>query len=247
MGFWKMLIGEQPGIIESILNFGDVGHFGEYLAQYALNHDNLKGYLKTLTNLYIPYKDKKTEIDIMMIHEKGIFVFESKNYSGWIFGSADQQKWTQCLPNKEKHQFYNPIMQNRTHIKALSDYLDLPVDAISSYILFSDRCELKKVPSSTDSYTILKRNDMLKNLRRVLENRQISYTHEQVDSMVSKLESTANADSEQKKEHIESIKRQTEGNICPYCGKTLVERNGKNGPFYGCSGFPKCRFTRNIK
>ena len=44
-----------------------------------------------------------------MIHEKGIFVFESKNYSGWIFGSADQLNWTQSLQNGEKHHFYNPI------------------------------------------------------------------------------------------------------------------------------------------
>lgn len=38
-------------------------------------------------------------IDLLMIHEKGIFVFESKNYSGWIFGSADQLNWTQSLQN----------------------------------------------------------------------------------------------------------------------------------------------------
>ena len=181
MGFWKMLIGEQPGIIESFLNYDNKGHYGEYLAQYALNHNNLSGYLKTLTNLYLPYKGRSTELDVIMIHEKGIFVFESKNYSGWIFGSLDQQKWTQCLPNKEKHQFYNPVMQNHTHIKALSEYLELPSEAFSSYIIFSERCELKKVPDNTEAFTILNRNNMLKNLRNILGDRQIRYTHEQVD------------------------------------------------------------------
>jgi DNA topoisomerase-1 len=34
---------------------------------------------------------------------------------------------------------------------------------------------------------------------------------------------------------------------CPKCGKSLVERNGKNGAFLGCSGFPKCRHTQNLK
>lgn len=35
--------------------------------------------------------------------------------------------------------------------------------------------------------------------------------------------------------------------ICPVCGCVLVLRKGKFGQFYGCSGFPNCRFTRNMK
>ncbi len=33
--------------------------------------------------------------------------------------------------------------------------------------------------------------------------------------------------------------------LCPRCGKALVQRNGSRGPFWGCSGFPNCRFTAN--
>ena len=40
--------------------------------------------------------------------------------------------------------------------------------------------------------------------------------------------------------------------ICPWCGKELVLRTAKKGmnagkQFYGCSGFPKCRYVKNIK
>ncbi len=31
--------------------------------------------------------------------------------------------------------------------------------------------------------------------------------------------------------------------MCPRCGRNLVRRNGRRGAFWGCSGFPKCRFT----
>jgi Restriction endonuclease len=31
---------------------------------------------------------------------------------------------------------------------------------------------------------------------------------------------------------------------CPECGGKLIERNGKYGKFFGCSNFPKCRFTK---
>ena len=64
-----------------------------------------------------------SEIDVLMIHNKGIFVFERKNFSGWIFGNEIQRMWTQTLPKgrgrSHKESFFNPIMQNRTHIKTL--------------------------------------------------------------------------------------------------------------------------------
>jgi len=247
MGLWKIIKGEQPGIIESLLNYENAGHFGEYLTEYAINNNNLQGYLKTINNLYIPHKGKSTEIDVLMIHEKGLFVFESKNYSGWIFGSVDQQKWTQCFPNKEKHQFYNPILQNRTHINAIAVYLNLPIEDFSSFIVFSEHCELKRIPENSDNFTILKRDKLLKNIRQVLDNRAIRYTKEQVDSFAQKLETTSSADDQKKQEHIADIKSLSTGTICPLCGGNLVERKGKFGTFYGCGNYPKCRFTRNIK
>jgi hypothetical protein len=53
-----------------------------------------------------------TEIDLIMIDETGIYVFESKNYSGWIFGDEKRKNWVQTLENRQKNYFYNPIWQN---------------------------------------------------------------------------------------------------------------------------------------
>ncbi|MBR4760860.1 MAG: topoisomerase DNA-binding C4 zinc finger domain-containing protein [Lachnospiraceae bacterium] len=33
---------------------------------------------------------------------------------------------------------------------------------------------------------------------------------------------------------------------CPKCGSLLKKRNGKYGPFWGCSGYPDCRYTEDI-
>ena len=33
---------------------------------------------------------------------------------------------------------------------------------------------------------------------------------------------------------------------CPKCGNILKRRNGKYGEFWGCSGYPECRYTENI-
>ena len=246
MGLWQYLMGEQPGIFESIENYKNKGQYGEYLTEYALNNYNLKGYLITFTNLYIPYKGRTTEIDVLMLHQKGIFVFESKNYSGWIFGSENQQKWTQAL-NGKKNQFYNPIHQNNTHIKALSEYLTLPPKSFFSYIVFSERCELKCVPNDTDSFTILRRHHLLRDLRQKLEKAPAKYSHEEIENLSQKLLITCNASEQTKKQHMEAVQARTTGNICPFCGGTLVEREGKFGKFYGCSNYPKCKFTRKLK
>ena len=66
----------------------------------------LKGEQPGLLKSVLPMKGKTTEIDLLMLHEKGIFVIESKYYSGWIFGSEDQLKWTQCFRNGRKEHFY---------------------------------------------------------------------------------------------------------------------------------------------
>ena len=34
--------------------------------------------------------------------------------------------------------------------------------------------------------------------------------------------------------------------VCPVCGSELIRRKGRYGEFYGCSGFPGCRYTRNV-
>lgn len=244
MGLWQRLKGEEPGIINTLLNFKNKGQFGEYATEFALTNDNIEGYSKTLHNIYLNNNGKTTEIDVILIHVKGLFVFESKNYSGWIFGSLDQQKWTQCLYNKEKYHFYNPINQNKTHCKALSEFIQVPFDSVTSYIIFSNRCELKRVPDDTHICKIVRRVNLLKKLRKELEQREVIYTKEQVDDIYVKLQSQTNVSDATKEKHIADIKERIEGTVCPFCGGELILRNGKYGKFYGCSNYPKCKYTR---
>ena len=77
-----------------------------------------------LRNVYVPTEDGKTsEIDILAVSKKGLLVFECKNYAGDIYGDAKRNKWIQYL-GKKKSYFYNPFMQNRTHVKHLKKYLE---------------------------------------------------------------------------------------------------------------------------
>lgn len=47
-----------------------------------------------------------------------------------------------------------------------------------------------------------------------------------------------------KQQHIDRIKGYTNGDICPYCMKPLRLIDGPYGRFYGCTGYPNCRFKR---
>lgn len=141
----------------------DIGKYGEYLTYKRLKHFEKNGG-KFLFNLYIPKEgEETTEIDVLLLCPKGVFVFESKNYSGWIFGSESQKQWTQSLPQgrkrSHKEHFYNPIWQNKTHIKHLKHLIgeDTPVRSI---IVFSERCTLKNVTVQSPDIRVINRYDI---------------------------------------------------------------------------------------
>ena len=99
-------------------------------------------------DLIIPSRSGTTQIDHIYVSVFGIFVIETKNYTGWIFGSEKQSKWTQVV-YKQKHYFQNPLRQNYAHIKALSELLQLPEEKFHSMVVFLGDCELKtQMPSN---------------------------------------------------------------------------------------------------
>ena len=150
------------------------GHFGEYLTEYALEHGGIEGRYAIYHNVLVPRSSgptKTSEIDVLMLHETGVYVFESKNYDGWIFGNEEQQKWTVSYKGGHKEHFYSPIKQNRAHVRALAAHLGVPEEAFRSYIVFSERCELKAVPQDCEEYTVCKRPDLIDRLWADLASR----------------------------------------------------------------------------
>ena len=71
-----------------------------------------------INDLRIRVNEEKTvQIDHVLINPNGIFVIETKNYSGTIYGRESQREWTQVLKyGRVKNKLYNPIWQNKSHI-----------------------------------------------------------------------------------------------------------------------------------
>ncbi len=95
-----------------------------------------------INNVTIPTANGTTQIDHVIVSRYGIFVVETKNMDGWIFGDEKNPQWTQSLFGK-KFKFQNPLHQNYRHTKALSDFLGIDHDKIFSVVMFWGDCKLK--------------------------------------------------------------------------------------------------------
>src|SRR5437867_2403048 len=93
-------------------------------------------------NVIIPSPSGTTQIDHILVSVFGIFVVETKNIKGWIFGSPDSDKWTQSIFGR-KSQFQNPVKQNHRHTRCLSEYLHLDHDVFRPVVFFIGECEFK--------------------------------------------------------------------------------------------------------
>jgi len=181
----------------------DLGLWGEYLTYLKLR--KLPGDKKFLYNCYVPKGDGTfTEIDLIMLHASGVYVFESKNYSGWIFGSEADQYWTQSLRGGRKERFYNPIKQNNAHIRQLMQFIpNLTRESTHSVIVFSERCELRKLSYSTEQQMIVKRNHLNRTMKLHLQ-RQLSSPID-IDAIYQKLYPQTQLTEQQKQAHIQRV------------------------------------------
>lgn len=201
---------------------------------------------RVINNLLIKQGNKTTQIDHVVVSEYRIFVIETKHYRGWIYGDANREYWTQNIYGN-KYDLWNPIHQNQGHVRALRRVLtDIPPGVFISIVTFSRQASLDIRNSENVIYW-----DELKDVIRSYQRKLIST--EQAQNAYETL-SAANIDSkDNQKQHVRHVREQIskrEETIakgrCPRCGGELVLRKGTYGPFYGCSNYPRCKFTHKL-
>ncbi|MDR2942318.1 MAG: NERD domain-containing protein, partial [Treponema sp.] len=193
--------------------------------------------LSNKSNIYLQIKNSSSQIDHVIVSIYGIFVIETKNYSGWIFGNENKEYWTQTIYNN-KSKFRNPIKQNWAHIYALKQILsDYRYIKYYPIIVFTGEAELKSIISEIPvvyDYELLK---------TIMNYKEQNLSFDQIDSIILKI--TESNIQDKYKKHIQNIykqmhekKQKVNSLICPKCGGSLVIRNGPYGSFYGCSNYP---------
>ncbi|MGB5234491.1 MAG: nuclease-related domain-containing protein [Candidatus Macondimonas sp.] len=116
---------------------------GEAAVRRALTQNFTGTSYHLMNNITLPSGDGTTQIDHVLVSKSGIFVIESKHYSGWIFANASSPTWTQVTV-KQKFKFQNPLRQNYKHIKVIQQVLDfVPSEHIHSLVAFTGDAEFK--------------------------------------------------------------------------------------------------------
>ena len=118
--FW-IIVGS--GILLAIFHNKIMGYMGEFWVNRELNKLPKDKY-RILKDIMIKIDDRTCQIDHIVVSHYGIFVIETKNYSGLITGSSKSEKWCMHL-GKNKYYFHNPLYQNYGHIKALESLLNI--------------------------------------------------------------------------------------------------------------------------
>lgn len=189
--FWKIIFNQ--------------GARGEYRTSQLIDKAPFKN--KMLFNCYIPNRSgDKTEIDMIMLCQKGIYVIENKNYSGWIFGNEKSKNWCETLKGK-KYFFYNPIKQNRSHIKNLEKLLQVGEDKYISLITFNANANLKKVSTESLDVYVIGYKQLKKFMKKQIDRSDI-LTDEQIENVYQMLLPGTKLSDEEKQEHVNRIKQQ---------------------------------------
>lgn len=219
------------------------GVFGEFQVNLLLNLFLPRETYHLIKNVTLPTERGTTQIDHILVSRYGVFVIETKNMKGWIFGSVHQKQWTQKI-FKHSSKFQNPIHQNYKHLKTLENCLEIPVENIFSVIVFIGESTFKTDMPRNVSYARGCIDYIKSKGAQVLSQEQVRKTISSIEGGRLKPSLKTN------REHVAHVKKIIETKIadkpCPKCGSKMVLREAKRGAnagnqFWGCSAFPKCR------
>lgn len=238
------------------------GLVGEFLVNVFAKLFLNKDIYHLVKNVTLPTEDGSTQIDHIIVSKYGVFVVETKNMKGWIFGNEKQKTWTQKI-FKSTHKFQNPLHQNYKHLKTLESTLAIGMEKLFSVVVFVGDSTFKtKVPEN-----VLKG---MAYIRYIKSKKTALLSDDEVTSVLEQIQSGRLTPSfKTNRAHVKHVKElvaekegtkegvsvspdlNTNTNACPKCGSEMVMRETKKGnnvgkQFWGCSTFPKCRGIKAV-
>ncbi|WP_268809577.1 nuclease-related domain-containing protein [Vibrio parahaemolyticus] len=223
------------------------GAFGEFLVNRLLSKLPESDYT-LIKDVTLPTSDGTTQVDHIVVSKYGIFVVETKNMKGWIFGSARQKQWTQKI-YRHSSKFQNPLHQNYKHIKALETLLGCSEEHLHSVIVFIGDSTFKTEMPSNVTYARGSIRYIQQFNEVVFSDNDYARLTESINRL--KLKRGVITDLKHRKHVKEVVASKVSSNECPRCGSEMVLRETKRGEnigkqFWGCSTFPKCRAVKQF-
>lgn len=225
------------------------GSLGEWLAKiYAKTMPDLL----VLHDVLIDGADGYTsQIDLVLIGYRGIYVVEMKMYDdAKIYGDIKKQKWNYYKHGK-KYEIYSPLKQNKKHVEYLKTFLkdfgDVPCFSVITMV-----CDDFKISGDKGEDTIICNSlpAMERAIYKLAENKPDVFDDAKKQEIFEYIKNNQYTGKDARFEHKQqviaykdSLDQLEKQKTCPFCKGELVLREGKNGKFYGCKNFPKCRYT----
>lgn len=245
--WWLFLLLAILSFLKTPFMKGVVGEFQvNLLAKLFLD----KQVYSLFKNVTLPTEDGTTQIDHVIVSRYGIFVIETKNMKGWIFGSAQQKTWTQKI-YRQNIKFQNPLHQNYKHTQTLQSALEIAPEKLFSLVVFIGDSNFK-TPMPENVVYAGGYIRFIKNKRQaMLTDREVAEVCQKIQAGRLKPSIKTHVEHVRHVKNIVEQKQQQAANACPKCGKPLVLRTARSGDsqgnqFWGCSGYPKCRAVKPI-
>ncbi|GAA3565795.1 nuclease-related domain-containing protein [Marinobacter xestospongiae] len=219
------------------------GKVGELLVNTSARLFLDKQRYHLIKNVTLPTEDGTTQIDHIIVSRYGVFVVETKNMKGWIFGKPNQRYWTQKI-FKYSQKFQNPLHQNYKHVKTLQSLLGLSDQQVHSLVVFVGDSTFKtEMPGNVTQGGGY--------LRFIKSHSEELLSEAEVQKVIGTIESGRLAATfRNHRKHVAHVKevvaKKNSEPRCPKCLGEMVKRTAKREggigkEFYGCKAFPKCR------
>ena len=245
------------------------GMIGEWLLNLSIRLFLDRREYHLLSNVTLPLEQGSTQIDQVLVSRFGVFVIETKNMKGWIFGDPRHKRWTQQL-FRRRHGFQNPLHQNYLHLMTLKSLLGLADHQLHSVIYFIGDCTFKTpMPDNVINRGLIRH--IKGKTTQVLTPAEVTQVVETIQQgrLVANWQTRRQHVAQLKARHGESSRKpfstkavpdekgaapspvtiQQLGDPsppCPRCGNAMVLRTASRGEnrgnsFWGCSGYPTCK------
>lgn len=119
------------------------------------------GAKKIVVDVAVPAGETVRKIDMLFIHESGVYVMGMKKMGGWINGREDDLQWMQLLHREQQNLFENPIHDVKRSIYALQEHLpEMNRDLYEAIVIFADDCSFQKVEITSQHVDVMKVKDV---------------------------------------------------------------------------------------
>lgn len=164
---------------------------------------------RILQNVYVPIGNLFTEIDILLIHESGLYVFESKNVYGKLYGDLESPLWSCYTKCNQKQSFCNPINQNKHHIRCLREFLGRQFESFKAFniIALGKNMTVGRVPPNTDEYVIYDIHALRQKFHIFVGKQQSCFSETEIKSLYSLLKQQTQVSAATKQEHINRLQK----------------------------------------